>query len=252
MAGLGNTISNILLPGLSIGTNAAGLIKAGKDKRDAQAMIVPEVDWRQQQVYDDLQQKKRGLETGSAYAPQQAAITQQGLGAINAVTGATGGDVGATIDAIAKVNRGTGRTMNELYGGMNNENIQLQGLIANTAQQMSERSYQILAAEKAQAMADAMKRKQQYAQNLTTAMTDVFGGGLINSLFGKKGGGGGAASTIGAAAGSIIPGIGTAAGGIVGNLVGGLFSGGGASTISNPSWNTDIDQRMMQSISWKD
>jgi len=240
MAGLGSTISNILLPGLSLGTNAAGLAKASKDKKAAQAMIVPEVDWRQQQVFDSLQQQKRGLETGSAYAPQQAAITQQGLGAINAVTGVAGGDVGATIDAIAKVNRGTGRTMNELYGGMNQENVQLQGLIANTAQQMSERSYQILVSQKAQAMADAMKRKQQYAQNLTTAMTDVFGGGIIESLLGGKkktdtqstgiasGNVGGIVGALsggaktGATIGSVIPGLGTLAGGAVGGIVGAL------------------------------
>lgn len=230
MGNLGSTISNILLPGLSIGTNAMGLMKANRDKKEAEAMIVPETDWRQQEVYDSLKQRLRSIQSGSAYDPQRSAIAQQGLSAMDAATSVTGGDIGATIDALSKINRGTGRTQNELLGSMTQEGLQLSNLIANTAKSMADRSYQVTGWEKSQALADAMKRKQQYAQNLTTAATDVFGGGLIGSLIGgggSGGSGGGVSGAVsgavnGAGVGSMIPVIGTALG-AVGGALGGLL-----------------------------
>lgn len=231
----GETISNLLLPGLSIGQNAMGLMKANRDVKQANAMSIPSVDWRQKEAYDDLQNKARTLETGTAYAPQQEAILQQGLGSLGAVARTAGGGVGSTISGINMVNRGTGRLLNELYGGMSQEGLQLQNLIQSTANNMANRSLNIAVANKQQALADAMKRKKQYQQNLTTAMTDVFGGGIIDDVpGGKKGGGSGGAggaingikkgATTGAAVGSVIPVLGTAAGGVVGGILGGIGS----------------------------
>lgn len=219
MSNLGSTISNLLLPGLSIGSNAMGLIKANRDKKQAEAMVVPETDWRQQEVYDTIKQKMAAIESGSAYDPQRSAIAQQGLSAMNAATSVTGGDIGATIDALSKIQRGTGRTQNELFASTTQEGLQLSNLLSNVVKSMADRSYQVTGWEKRQALADAMKRKQQYAQNLTTAATDVFGGGLIESLIGggKESGGGALSGAVsGAATGSVVPGIGTALGGIVG------------------------------------
>lgn len=205
---LASSISNILMPGLSLGQNAIGLGKANRDLKSAQGMVIPMTDWRQQEAYESLKDKARSLETGAAYAPQQASIQQQGLGAIGAATRVAGGDTGATLGAIANINRSTGRLMNELYGGMSSEGLQLQNLLASTAKSMADRSLSIQWAGKQQALADAMKRKQQYQQNLTNVMTDVFGGGLVggavDSIFGKgnnqQGSGGSAASAIGKAA----------------------------------------------------
>lgn len=187
---LGSSISNILMPGLSIGQNAVGLAKANKDVKNAQGMVIPMTDWRQQEAYESLKDKARALETGAAYAPQQAAIQQQGLGAMSAATRVAGGDTGATLGALANINRSTGRLVNELYGGMSMEGLQLQNLLASTAKSMADRAYQIQGWNKSQALGDAMKRKQQYQQNLTTAMSDIFGGGLVGSavdtVFGGK------------------------------------------------------------------
>lgn len=236
----GDTTSNILLPGLSLGSNAMGLMKANRDVKNAQGMVIPSTDWRQQEAYESLKDKARSLETGAAYAPQRSSLTQGGLSAINAIKGVTGGDIGSTVSAIQSTQRGTGRLMNELYGGMSQEGIQLQSLLASTAQNMANRSLNIDVAKQQQALGDAMKRKQQYQQNLTSAMTDVFGGGLVGDKFGgntenKSSSGsslgeginlGGAASgaVSGATAGSVVPGVGTLLGGIIGGI-GGLFKG---------------------------
>ncbi len=183
-----------LMSTISLGQNAIGLIKSNSDLKKANAMVIPQTDWRQQEVYDRMRDRARSLETGAAYAPQQASIAQQGLSAMGAATRTAGGGIGTTIGALSNINRSTGRLMNELYGGMSSEGLQMQNLIAQTAKSMADRALSIQFNEKQQALADATERKQGYQQGLTTALSDMYGsstlGDITGSLQGLLGGGG--------------------------------------------------------------
>jgi len=162
-------LTNLLFPGMM----AAGAIKSGIAKKKANAMNVPLVDYNQQMMLNQMKQKQASLESGAAYLPQQEAIKQQGLSAQNAVLRSTGGDVGATVEALSRINRSTGRNMNELYGNMSMEGLQMTGVMNQLVQQMADRSLTIQTQAKQQALADAIKQKQQYQQGLVTSLAGM-------------------------------------------------------------------------------
>jgi hypothetical protein len=100
------------------------------------------------------------------YQPQQDAIMQMGAQGINRAVRATGGDIGSTMMAIKSINRGTGRNLNELYGGMMNQSVNLLGQQASITDALAKQSFSVDMYEKQQAMADAHRSYQNAMQNI--------------------------------------------------------------------------------------
>ena len=172
--------------GYGIGSSVGGMIGGNKAWKDAQSMKIDEVDPRQKLLLQEIQQRRRALDAGKMYQPQQQAITQMGMGAMDRATRATGGDVGAAIQALSMLNRGTGRNLNELFGQMQHESTQLLGQQAGVTDSMANRSYQVQAYQKAQAMGDAARQLQNSQANMSSIMGSRSMQTLMSSLLAKR------------------------------------------------------------------
>ena len=160
--GLGGIIKQAVNPVTSIVNGIMAASAAHKAKK----AFVPIENFRQQAFLSNLEGKRKALATGSLYKPQQDAITQQGMFASNNAMRSTGGDIGTTIGALNRINRSTGRNLNELYGNMSMEGLQLDGLIGQTVQSMANREYQIKMGNKMQKLAQAEQMKKDAGANI--------------------------------------------------------------------------------------
>jgi len=155
--------------GFAMGSAIGGGIEGAIQKKKAEGMEIPSVTPLQTQLYEEIRSRRKAMEAGTMYQPQQQAIQQTGQGAMRSAVQATGGDIGATISALQKIQRGTGRSLNELYGQMMQSSNQLLGARTQMATDFANREYQVAAYNKLQMLADATQ-KQKDAKMIMAGM----------------------------------------------------------------------------------
>jgi len=155
--------------GYALGTTIGGAAEGLIGQQKAKSLPLGVSDPLQVQLLQDIRQRRMALDSGSMYLPQQQNIMQQGVLAMRRGAGVTGGDIGATVSALSMINRGTGRSLNELYGSMANESTQLLGQELGLGNMMASRAFQVQAWRKQQAMAQA-------ARAITGAQSNAAGG----------------------------------------------------------------------------
>jgi uncharacterized protein YcfJ len=176
--------------GYSLGSGIGGLVEGGMMWNKANNKQISETDPRTRLLYDEIVRKRKGLESGQLYQPQQDAIRQAGAQTMQTAAGVTGGDIGATVSALRGINRSTGRNLNELYGQMMGQSTNLLGQQTAADQMLYNWNYQKQAYEKQQAMAHAAQTLQDSMAN-TNAVIASRGdelGADFKSLFGGNGG----------------------------------------------------------------
>jgi hypothetical protein len=182
--GIGGTLLGIPPPvGAAIGGGLGGLIDAGVSQGKANNAPLPLEDFRQTQLLADLARKRRALESGAAYQPQQDTLRQAGLQTQENIKGVTGGDVGATVGALMGVNRGTGRGLNELYGSMSMEGLKMSDLMKEMTENIAKRRLEIQAYQKAQLMTQAGQQQQDATSQLYGAAARMGESDWIKDLF---------------------------------------------------------------------
>lgn len=182
---IGDLVKQLVNPVTSIVQGIMGASAAAKAKK----AFVPLESFRQQSFLNELEGKRKALQTGSLYKAQQDAITQQGALSSQNVLKSTSGDIGATIGALNRINRSTGRNLNELYGNMSMEALQLDSLIGNTVQQMANREYQINMGNKMQKLAQAEQMKKDAGANILGTLHQAasgMGGANLAQGFGSN------------------------------------------------------------------
>lgn len=191
-ASLGATLGSVI-PG--VGTAIGGL--AGGALGGIVGAFTPDntdnvdkYNYLQSQQYQKLKSQQRQLETGSLYAPQQEAIKQAGATAMKNARNLGGGDIGTAVNAQDVINRGTGRNLNELYGSMSQEGLQLNSLIQNLTKGMADREYQIAMADKLQKLAMQQQNKKDTQENLMTTIAKLGSQFDINGILKTLTGGG--------------------------------------------------------------
>lgn len=150
--------------GYSLGSGIGGLAEGMMQQKKADSMDITGVIPQQTQLLEDIRMRRRAMDAGTMYQPQQRSIMQTGQGAMREAVKATGGDVGATISALQKISRGTGRSLNELYGQMMNVGTQTMGLENQMVADMANREYALSAYAKQQQMYDAMQKQKDALQ----------------------------------------------------------------------------------------
>lgn len=166
--------------GYALGSGIGGAIEGQALWSKAQKNKIPESDPRLALLFNEIRQKRAGLESGQMYQPQQDMIRQAGAQALGTAAGITGGDIGATVSALGAINRGTGRNLNELYGGMMNQSVNMMQQEQALAQYLAGMRYQSRAYDQQQQMANAAQTLQNGMQNLNA----VVAGGGLGSLVG--------------------------------------------------------------------
>jgi len=172
--------------GYALGSGVGGAIEGGMLWNKANNKQISETDPRTRLLYDEIVRKRKGLESGQLYQPQQDAIRQAGAQTMQTAAGVTGGDIGATVSALRGINRSTGRNLNELYGQMMGQSTNLLGQQTAVDQMLYNWNYQKQAYEKQQAMAHAAQTLQDSMAN-TNAVIASRGdelGADFKSLFG--------------------------------------------------------------------
>jgi hypothetical protein len=165
--------------GSSVGGVAEGLAGWGK----ANNMQLPQVDPRQRLLYDEIARKRRALETGVFYQPQQDVIRQAGAQGMQTAAGITGGDVGATVSALGQINRGTGRNLNELYNQMQQQSLGLLQQQIPLGQKIAEQIWAQKAYEKQAALTNAATVLKESMEGLNAGIAS----GGFNNLLGLNG-----------------------------------------------------------------
>ena len=155
--------------------SVAGMIAGGIRSHRAKKMAVDQVDPRQTLFLSELERKRKLLESGLYYQPEQDAINQQGKQALNTITSLTGGNIGATLNAINVVNRSTGRNRNQLYGNMSIESMRLQSLASNIIGSMTQRKERIQEYQQDQEMAEGKQLTQQGMRGLEGVAAKIAG-----------------------------------------------------------------------------
>lgn len=146
--------------GYALGSAAGGLIdSATQQKKSDETDIITQTP-AQTALIEEMKMKKRALEAGTMYQPQQEQIRQMGTGALRQAARVTGGDSGAAVAAMSKIHRGTGRSLNDLYGAMMQQSMQMFPLESQMLEQIAQRQYGVSAHAKMQPMYDAMQKKK--------------------------------------------------------------------------------------------
>lgn len=175
--------------GYSLGSGIGGLAEGAVMWNKANNKQISETDPRTRLLYDEIVRKRKGLESGQLYQPQQDAIRQAGAQTMQTAAGVTGGDIGATVSALRGINRSTGRNLNELYGQMMGQSTNLLGQQTAVDQMLYNWNYQKQAYEKQQAMAHAAQTLKDSMANVNAVVAsrgDEIGSG-VKSLFAGNG-----------------------------------------------------------------
>lgn len=167
--------------GYALGSGVGGALEGGMLWNKANKTQISETDPRTRLLYDEIVRKRKGLESGQLYQPQQDAIRQAGAQTMQTAAGVTGGDIGATVSALRGINRSTGRNLNELYGQMMGQSTNLLGQQTAVDQMLYNWNYQKQAYEKQQAMAHAAQTLKDSMAN-TNAVIASRGDELSNNL----------------------------------------------------------------------
>lgn len=177
-----------IIPGilLNLGTSLFGGIASRSLQKKAESITVPSQNFQQQHFLNQLQEQRRALQTGTANMAQQEAIQQQGALATQNALRASGGDIGTAIWALNRINRSTGRGLNELYSGMSGQAMQMMGLLGQTTQAMANREYQIKGMDRAQKLAEATQARKDFGENLMGTLGKLTSDVDWSSLFNRN------------------------------------------------------------------
>lgn len=193
--GAAGTIGKIL-PMLKNGSGAfMGLLKGGKqaigarrDQKAADSLQPSLYDPQQQAFLAEINQKRKSINSGSAYAADMGEINQGQAGTNQAIVQAAGGDTAGTIQGLLSAQQGAGRLKNQVLAQGNQEEQFYNTFGNNLLQNMSGRSLQLQLAEQAQKRAQWAQQSQDSYGNLTNAAARM-GGGDVNwmDIFQKHG-----------------------------------------------------------------
>lgn len=165
--------------GSAIGGAAGSLFDAAQN--DAQAP--PATDPQQLEFLNELQQKKRSINTGTEFDNQEKEA-QQGLAQTQQnIANAAGGDVGDTIAGFNKAQRVYGNNLDDILAkGAQNEKF-FSTMAGDMLNRISDRKYQLQIADYNQKLAQSKQSEQDAGGVINAAGAKSGYGGLMKHLW---------------------------------------------------------------------
>lgn len=151
-------------------TGAFDLLRARKAKREADALMPSLYDPNQLALLSEIEQKRRSINTGSAFAADINEIqsgTAQAMGSISRVTG---GDVSGTVNALLAAQQAGARATNQALAKSDQMGLQYDNLYSNMAKRISDRAMQLQLAERTQKLAEWAQSRQDAWANLNVGI----------------------------------------------------------------------------------
>lgn len=194
LGGLGGGAGSAIASGA---LGAGQLIQGLRQKKKAEGLTPPPVDPQVQAMLDEINRKRKSIETGSAFQTGIREVEQLGASTMEGLKGVTGGNVGGTIAAFMKAQRGTGTNINKVLGQADQMNQYFTGLATDLTNRIAQRKLDLRMYDKVGALAEAAQSKKEgFANILGTVAGNVplgggGGGGLndILGMIGRRGGG---------------------------------------------------------------
>lgn len=183
--GGGDMIKSMLTgPGTTIGGVKSALqfvnsIRAGRQADNAQPAYV---DPAQAAMLDEIIQKRRSIESGSAYAPQMADINAAQAGVIQGVTQLAGGDTAAAMQGLLASQSTASRMKNQLLAQANQQNQFYTSLGTDLMNRISDRSLQLQLANRSQKRAEWAQYRQDSFANAANAVARLDTDALMDIL----------------------------------------------------------------------
>lgn len=166
------------------GTAAAQSIQAKKAKEKADGLMPSLYDPMQLAMLAEIQQKRKSLLSGSAYAGQMNAIDQSTAGTNRAIVQAMGGDVGGALQGLLQAQSGAARAKNQVLGQAGQQEQFYTTLGADFANQVSNRALQLQMAGMSQARAEWAQSAQDAYANAANAASRMDANALLDVLKG--------------------------------------------------------------------
>lgn len=179
--GIGNLV------GGAVGAGAGaliGLLKgagqgagAKRDQRAADNLQPSLYDPQQQAFLAEINQKRKSINSGSAYAADMGDINQSQAGTNQAIVQTAGGDSAGTIQGLLAAQQGAGRLKNQVLGQAGQEGQFYNTFGNNLLANISGRAMQLQLAQQTQKRAQWAQKSQDSFANITNGVARMGDGG---------------------------------------------------------------------------
>lgn len=164
----------------SVISGVAGIaqqIQANKLKKRAESAFPDLVDPSQAAFLSELGQKRKSLDTGSAFATGMQNIDATQAGTNNAIVQSSGGDVGGTMQALLQAQRVAGDSKNAVIAQGQNQQLAYTQAYQGMLDQIAARKLQLQMQRSQQAQAEWAAKQKVASQNLMAAVATMTAGG---------------------------------------------------------------------------
>ena len=165
MGNISNTRASLLGAGIGI---IQGL-KARKAKKAADALMPPASDPTQLAFLAEMNQKRRSLNTGSAFAANMGYLKQAAAGTNQAIVQAGGGDVAGTMQALLGSQANIARGMNQVLGQADEQQKFYNTFASDLTNKIAQRRMELALSKSLQKRAEWAQYSQDAYANLTNA-----------------------------------------------------------------------------------
>ena len=156
----------------------AQLISAKRQQKKAEQQKPSLEDPEQRALLEEVQAKRQSIQTGAASATAIREAEQVGATAQANIAKVTGGDVGGTVEALLKAQRGTGKAVNQALAQGQQQQQFFTNLQANLTNRIAQRKLDLQQFERVSTLARAAQLRKEGAGNLGAAFgLSNFGGG---------------------------------------------------------------------------
>ena len=152
-------------------------IQARKLKNRAESAFPDLVDPSQAAFLSELGQKRKSLDTGSAFATGMQNIDATQAGTNNSIVQSSGGDVGGTMQALLQAQRVAGDSKNQVIAQGQAQQLAYTEAYQGMLDQIAARKLQLQMQRSQQNMAEWAAMKQSATQNLMQGISGFSGAG---------------------------------------------------------------------------
>lgn len=156
--------------GLAGGQLLAGLLGG----RRARGLTPPQEDPELRAFLNEIQQRRKELETGAGFQTQRRLIGQQLATTQRGIVRAGGGATGATISGLARAQRVAGTQLGEVLGAAEQRQLFLTQMAGQIIGDIGQRRLELQLLERGQALAES---KQVTSEGLSNLLAQIAGGG---------------------------------------------------------------------------
>lgn len=152
--------------GLQLGSAGGQLFDGLQAKKEAEGNTPPMEDTEVRMLLDEVNQKRKSLETGSAFASGKREIGQNTAAAMEGIKDVAGGNTGAAIEAMNKAQRIGATDVNRLLANADQMQTYFTTLATDLTKGIAQRKLDLQMYDRVQALAEAAQNQKDGKANM--------------------------------------------------------------------------------------